>query len=99
MGSITWRCEVWPRLTRRLTFAPLCSAILEPDLDPRLAQLELAGELLARKHVRVRGALKGALQLLQLIGREGSPGLLLLWSLRLLALLLFARALDVRIIN
>ena len=92
MKSITWRCEVGPCLTRRLTFAPFCSAILEPDLDTRLAQLELAGELLTRKHVRVRGALKCALELLQLIGSEGGPGLLLLWSLRLLALLLFARA-------
>ena len=95
----TGRSEVGPGLPGRLTFAPLCSSILEPDLDTRLAQLELAGELLPREHVRVRGALKRALQLLQLIGREGGPGLLLFRSLRLLAFLLFARAYDFRIIS
>ena len=86
--ELTRRCEVWPGLPRRLSLAPLGPSVLEPDLDARLAELQLARELLAREHVRVRGALEGALQLLQLVSGERGASLLLLRSLCLLPLLL-----------
>ena len=86
--ELTRRCEVWPGLPRRLSLAPLGPSVLEPDLDTRLTELQLARELLAREHVRVRGALEGALQLLQLVSGERGSGLLLLWAVAFLPLLL-----------
>jgi len=56
-----------------VTLAPLRASILEPDLDARLRQVDLHGQLLARKHVRIVGALEGPLQLLQLERRERGP--------------------------
>ena len=78
----TWRghrtlvltCGEVPSLARRFSLAPLGPPVLEPNLHPGLAQVEFQGQLLPRKHVRVRGALEGPLQLLQLVGGEGRPG-------------------------
>ena len=61
----------WPQvgscLSRRLPFPPLCSPVLEPDLNPGFAQAELQGQLLSGEDVRVRSPLKGSLELLQLV--------------------------------
>ncbi len=53
-----------------LLATPLGPAILEPDLDAHLGQVDLDGELLAAVHVRVVGLLEGALELVQLKGGE-----------------------------
>lgn len=52
-------------------FAPLGTSILEPDLHTGFAQIQLDGQLLACKHIRIGCALEGAFQFLQLICREG----------------------------
>ncbi|RNA14724.1 hypothetical protein BpHYR1_026515 [Brachionus plicatilis] len=72
-----------------LHFAPFGTPILKPHLHSGLAQVELHGERLAHKHVRIVAVQKGLLQLVQLpAGKIGAAAAsLLLVVLVLIALL------------
>lgn len=51
--------------------AQSCPSVTEPHLNARLGQLGALRQLLARVNVWVLGAFEGALQFVQLDGREG----------------------------
>lgn len=48
----------------------LRAPILEPNLNPRLGQLDLVGGLFAQEHVRVLGPIEQVLEDVQLLSRE-----------------------------
>lgn len=50
--------------------AELGASVLEPNLDASRVELGLGGELLSAVHIRVVGAVEGALELVQLAWRE-----------------------------
>ena len=49
---------------------PFGAPILEPDLDTRLNEVQLHGQRLSHKHVRIVAVEKGTLQLVQLPAGE-----------------------------
>lgn len=61
-----------------LPLSPLCSPVLEPDLDSGLTQVQTKGQFFASEDIRIRRSLERFLQLLQLIASECRSSLLLL---------------------
>ena len=57
-----------------LVFPTLCTPILKPDLNPRLAQAESLAELFPHERVRVMCLVEQPLQLGQLLQREVRSG-------------------------
>ena len=53
-----------------LVLPTLGSSVLEPDLDPGLAQAQLLTQLLAHESIRVVGLVKQTLQCIQLLQTE-----------------------------
>lgn len=59
--------------TGALLFPELGAPVLEPDLNARLAQVQLHGETLALHHIRVVDYLERLLEVVQLAGGERGP--------------------------
>ena len=66
-------------LAGRFAFTPLGAAVLEPDLNAGLAELQPQRQLLTSEYVRIGSPLERPLQLFQLVRSERRPLQLMLW--------------------